>query len=202
MNKHFSRPMALFVVATGACAVLSGCASSPDAGETVSSMGSFGVEVAKVKDSIDNSVKALEADVEAPAGDLRVCFDAYKESLLVLDRQAAVVRERAEEMRTTGDEFFAVWEPVEDVSPERRAELTASYARIKGDMTLAKEQFTPFQKSLKDVEGYLTLDLSPKGIDAMGDLAKQAKDNGAKVKASIDAVLLQMNSIRGMLSTR
>jgi len=67
---------------------------------------------------------------------------------------------------------------------------------------LGGEQFTPFLKSLKDIESYLALDLSPTGIKAMGDLAKQARDNGDKVKSSIDAVLVQVNSVRGMLSTR
>jgi hypothetical protein len=69
-------------------------------------------------------------------------------------------------------------------------------------MTSAKEQFTPFLNSLKDIESYLKLDLSPTGISSMGELAKKAKDNGAQVKSSIDGVLTQLNSVRGMLSTK
>ena len=200
MDRHFFRPAAFFVVAAGAFAMSPGCASSPDADETVSSMGTFGVEVAKVKDSIDGTVAALEAVVETEPSDIRVNFDAYKRSLAALDKQAKVVRERAAEMRAMGDEFFKEWES-EKVSPERRAELTASYAKIKEDMTLAREQFTPFLGALKDIESYLELDLSLTGISAMGDLAKRAKDNGGAVKSSIDAVLVQVNSVRGMLST-
>jgi DUF2959 family protein len=202
MNLHFFRSMAICVVAAGAFAVSSGCASAPDAKSTVVSMDTLGVETAKAKDSIDGTIKALEAVVGTQAGDIRVNFDAYTKSLAALDRQANVIRKRAEEMKAGGDKFFKEWETPENMSPERRAELTASYAKIKEDMTLAKEQFTPFLKSLKDIESYLKLDLSPTGISSMGDLAKQAKDNGAKVKSSIDAVLVQMNSVRGMLSTK
>lgn len=201
MNLHFFRSMSICVVAAGAFAVSSGCSSSPDAKATVDSMGTFGVEVARVNDSIDHTVKALEAVVGAQAGDIRVNFDAYSKSLAGLDHQAKVVRKHAEEMKAMGDEFFKEWEP-ENVSPERRAELTAAYAKIKQDMTLAKDQFTPFLKSLQDIESYLKLDLSITGIESMSDLVKKAKDHSAQVQSSIGAVLVQVNSVRGMLSTK
>ena len=203
MNLHFFHSMAVCVVAAGAFAVFPGCASSPpDAGAAVTSMDAFGVEVAKVKDSIDGAVQALEAVVATEPSDIRANFDAYKKSVAALDRQASVVRKRAEEMRAKGDEFFKEWEPPKNVTPERRAELTASYAKIKEATTLAKDQFVPFLKSMKDIESYLELDLSLTGINSMGDLAKGARDNGAAVKSSIDAVLVQVNSVRGMVSTK
>jgi len=202
MNRRSFHSLALCVVAAGALTGSSGCASSPEAGATVASMDTFGVELAKVKDSIDDTVQALETVVGTEAGDLRVHFAAYSKSLAALDRQAKVVRKRAEEMRAMGDEFFKEWEAPEDVSPERRAALNASYTRIEEDTTLAKEQFTPFLQALKDIESYLELDLSLTGIHSMGELTQKAKDNGAKVKTSIDAALLQLNSVGGMLSTK
>jgi hypothetical protein len=202
MNRHFFLSTVACVVAAGAFGVSSGCSSTPEAGETVASMDTFGVEVAKVKDSIDETVKALEAVAGTQASEIQVAFAAYSKSLAALDKQASKVRQRADEMKAMGDEFFKEWESSEDMSPERRAELNASYAKIKADMTLAKELFTPYLKALKDVESYLKLDLSPKGVESMGDLAKKAKANGAKVKGSIDAVLDQVNSVRGMVSTK
>lgn len=201
MNLRFLRSVAICVVTTGAFTLSSGCSSSPDAQETVDSMNAFGVEVARAKDSIDHSLKALEDVVGTEAGDIQANFDAYTKSVAALNKQSNVVRKRAEEMKAMGDGFFKDWEP-EDVTPERRAELTASYAKIKADMARAKEQFTPFLASLKDIESYLKLDLSPTGISSMGALEKKAKDAGAAVKSSIDAVLVQMNSVRGMLSTK
>ena len=41
-----------------------------------------------------------------------------------------------------------------------------------------------------------------KGVNSTGELVKKAKESGARVKASIDAVLNQLNSVRGMLSTK
>jgi hypothetical protein len=200
MNLSFVRSMAIGIAAAGAFTVSSGCASSPDAKETVDSMNTFGVEVARVKDSIDHTLKALEDVAGSGTGDIQGNFDAYTKSVAALDKQRNVVRKRAEEMQAMGDQFFEEWEP-EDVSAERRAELKASYAKIEGDMTVAQERFTPFLNSLKDIESYLKLDLSPAGVKSMGELVKKAKDNGTEVKSRIDAVLGQVNSVRGMLST-
>jgi hypothetical protein len=113
-----------------------------------------------------------------------------------------VVRKRADEMKSKGDEFFKDWEAPKSMTPERRAQLTDAYAKIKGDMALAKDEFTPFLASLKDISSYLKADPSVTGINSMTSLEKKAKDSGAQVKSRIDAVLVQVNSVRGMLSTK
>ncbi len=201
MSLRFSHFMAMCVVSAGTLAVSPGCASSPDAEAAVASMDNFGHEVAKVKDSIDSTVKALEAVVGSQPADINANVAAYSKTVTALDGQAKVVRSRAEEMRSMGDEFFEEWEP-EDVSPERRSELTAAYATIKTNMTSAKEGFTPFLASLKDIESYLKVDPSSKGINSMAELVTKAKANGAQVNSRIDAVLDSVNSVRGMLSTK
>jgi hypothetical protein len=194
--------MAICAVAAGVFAFTSGCKSSPDAGETVESMDTFGVEVVKVKDAIDHTLKSLDTLVATQPSDIRANFESYSSSVAALDHQANVVRERADEMKKMGDDFFKEWEAPEHMSPDRRAQLSESYAKIKADMTHAKDEFTPFLKSLKDIEGYLKLDLSLHGVNSMGELAKKARETGGKVKSSIDAVLVQVNSVRGMIPTK
>ena len=196
------RHVTLCVVAlAGTLAVSSGCASGPDAKGTVDSMSAFGNEVAKVKDSIDNAVRALEGVVNSPAGDLKANFEAYTKSVKALEEQSKVVQRHADDMKAKGDEFFKEWETSKTVTPERRSELAAAYAKIKEDIVLAREKFTPYLASLKDIDSYLSLDLSIKGLNSVSELVKKAKDNGAQVKSRIDSVLVQLNSVRGMLST-
>lgn len=202
MSLQLFRSVALCLLAAGACAVLPGCSSSPDAKETVGSMSEFGVEIAKVKDSIDGSLMALDTVVKTPTAEARANFDAYARSVAALDKQGNVVRGRANEMKEKGDEFFKEWDDSAEMTPARREELTASYARIKEEMTLAKEEFTPFLASLKDIEKYLRLDLSPKGLESTAGLVKQAQEHGARVKSRIDGVLMRLNTVRGMLSTK
>jgi len=202
MFHRFPRLVALSIAVVGAFAIPTGCSSTPDAKETVDSMGSFGHEVAKVKDSLDSALTALDAVVASQPGDISGNVTLYSKMVSALDAQAKVVKSRAEEMKSKGDEFFKEWEAPETMTPERRAELTAAYGKIKENMAAAKEGFTPLLASLKDIESYLKVDPSTKGISAMGELVKKAKDNAGHVKTRIDAVLTQVNSVRGMLSTK
>jgi hypothetical protein len=194
-----------------ACAVAAlllapGCGSSPDATDTVDSMGKLGVETAKVNDGIDATLGALNALVETQGEDLKTPFEAYSSQVAALEEQSKVVGAQAREMEERGNEFFTAWEAEAQaseggVSPERRAQLSQAYAKIKEDAIQARDAFQPFLASLKDVQGYLKLDLSRKGVESVKDLAKKAKADGDKVKASIESMLQQVNSVRGMLAT-
>ena len=185
--------------------VAPGCSSSPDATSTVDSMGKFGVETAKVNDEIDGTLKALDTLVTTQGEDLKTPFAEYSSRVTALEEQAKVVGEHAREMEARGNEFFAEWEAdaeSETVSPERRARLSQAYAKIKDDAIQARDAFHPFLGSLKDVHGYLKLDLSRRGVEGVKEIAKKAKTDGDKVKAKIESMLQQVNSVRGMLSTK
>lgn len=200
-SPRLPRVLAMCVVVAGAFSATTGCASSADAKSAVDSMGSFGLEVARVKDSIDKALQGLETVVGSDPANVRANIDAYSKSVDALDGQSKVVKARADEMRSKGDEFFKEWEPPKSVSKERRADLTSSFAKIKTDMAAAKDAFAPFLASLKDVQGYLKVDPSTKATGSMSELVNKAKDAGAQVKSHIDAVLNQVNSVRGMLPT-
>jgi predicted nucleic acid-binding Zn-ribbon protein len=202
--KHIHRAgsiSARVVALAGALAVSIGCSSGPDTKGTVDSMGAFGIEFAKVKDSIDDAVKSLERVVNTQPTELKNNFEAYRKSVKDLEDQSQVVKARADEMKAKGDQFFKDWESSKTVSPERRAQLASSYAKIKDDAVVARDAFTPFLNSLKDIDRYLSLDLSLKGVSSMSDLVRSSKEHAAKVKSRIDSVLAEVNSVRGMLST-
>ncbi len=199
---HLPVVLSLCVVVAGALSATTGCASSADAKSAVDSMSSFGLEVAKVKDSIDKALKGLETVSGSQPADVRANIDAYSKSVDALDGQAKVVKARADEMKSKGDEFFKEWEPPQSVSKERRADLTSSYGKIKTDMAAAKDAFGPFLAALKDVQGYLKVDPSTTATSSVADLVNRAKDAGTQVKKSLDDVLNQLNSVRGMVPTK
>jgi hypothetical protein len=192
------------VLCAAALAGSPGCSSGPDAASTADSMGKFGVETAKVNDGIEQALAALEKLVGTQGDDLRSPFEAYSKSVTGLEEQAGVVRNLAEEMKTRGDAFFKEWETDEtsEVSPERRAKLSGSYAAIKESMIGAGEAFKPFLASLKDIQSYLKLDLTRKGLGSVSQLDAAARKQGADVKSLMAKVIQEVNSVRGMLSTK
>jgi wobble nucleotide-excising tRNase len=198
---HF-RSAAVFAFVASMLAVSTQCASSPNPKATVDSMGTFGNETAKAKDSIDKAVKSLESLEASQPGEVNVRFASYSKSVKALEEQSSVIRGQAEKMKAAGDAFFKEWEAEKVVDPSRRDQLAASYAKIKEDMTQAREKFTPFLASLKDIESYLSLDPSTKAIASMSELVKKANATGADLNSRIDGVLTELNSVRGMLSTK
>ena len=204
MNQKVSiRSVAFHVSLVSTMALLYGCSSSgPNARETVDSMSAFGNETAKAKDTINNTVKSLETLTASHAADVRPNSDAYTKAVNALDVQAKLVKANADKMKAKGDLFFKDWEGSETITPERRAQLSASYAKLRADMAAAKERFVPFMASLKDIQSYVSLDPTLQGINSMGALVQKAKDNSVAVNSQLDAVLKDLNSVRGMLSTK
>jgi hypothetical protein len=197
---HYRSPFISVVV--GALLVCVGCAApKPNAKSTVDAMSAFGTDTAKAKDSIDNATRSLEALVNSPGGDIKANLDAYSSAVAALQDQAGQVTANADKMKAEGDSFFTDWEGSTNVTPERRADLSATYGKIKEEMTDAKNGFIPFMASLKDIQSYLSLDPSVKGINSVSTLVTKAKSDGANVKADLDAVLTSVNSVRGMLNT-
>lgn len=198
LGSVFAGLLAVVLVGAG------GCASGPDAAGTIESMGQFGTEVAKVSDGIDAALAALEALTGAQGDDLKGSFDAYTKSVSALEEQADKVRDLASELKARGDEFFAEWEADEtsEVSPERRAKLSASYGQIEQSMSAAAKDFDPFLASLKDIQKFLKLDLTRRSLGSLSDVVTEAREHGAQVKSSIGKVLENVNSVRGMLSAK
>jgi hypothetical protein len=162
---------------------LAGCSSGPDATETIDSLGKFGQETARVSDSVESALKSLETLVGTPGEDLKT---------------------HAADLQAKGNDFFKAWEAdaAETVTPERRAKLAEAYAKIKSESIKARDEFDPFLAALKDVKGYLALDLTRKGVESMKDQTAKARIAGTGVKASIAAVVQQTNYVRGMLPAK
>jgi hypothetical protein len=204
MNRKLSiRSVAFRVVVVAAIALSHGCASSgPNAKDTVDSMGTFGNETAKAKDAINKAVKSLETLTSSQAADIKSNVDAYSMAVTALDDQAKLVKAKADKMKASGDLYFKDWEGSENITPERHAQLSSSYASIKADMAAAKESFVPFMAYLKDIQSYVSLDPTLKGISSVSGLVQKAKENSVTVNSQLDAVLTDLNSVSGMLPTK
>jgi hypothetical protein len=183
---------------------LAGCSSGPDATETIDSLGRFGQETARISDSVDSALKALEALVGTPGEDLKTPFQAYAKNVDALDAQSKVVKAHAADLKAKGDGFFKEWEAdtAETVTPERRKALADAYGKIKSESIKARDGFEPFLASLKDIKGYLALDLTRKGVESMKELTGKARTAGTGVRDSIFAVVQQTNLVRGMLPAK
>lgn len=195
---------ALALLAFGTLLGSSACSStsgSERATEASKSMEAFNVSTIEVRDEITETIGSLNALIASSGDEVKPSFAAFQKNVSHLTKKAEVVRTEAAAMREHGEDYFEGWEAgSSSMSEERHAQLSMAYAKIQQDMTRAKTEFEPFLASLRDVESYLSLDLTAEGLDGVEPLAQTATAKGEEVKGQIDAVLLQVNSVRGMIS--
>ncbi len=84
-QKPFIRSVVFSVAIVAAMTLLYGCASGPNAKDTVDSMSAFGNETAKAKDTINLTVKSLETLTSSQAADVKANLDAYSKAVTTLD---------------------------------------------------------------------------------------------------------------------
>ena len=66
----------------------------------------------------------------------------------------------------------------------------------------AKDAFTPFLASLKDVHTLLGLDLTAKGLQTAAPLVAKAQTRATDVKSRLTAVMDEVNAVRGLLGKK
>jgi cob(I)alamin adenosyltransferase len=89
---------------------------------------------------------------------------------------------------------------IRKLAEERKAKLQTSFDSIKGFMTPARDQFNTWLANLKDLQKYLSNDLTIGGIDAAKELIGKAKSDGHDVQESIDKVIAELNTIVATLT--
>jgi len=183
-----------------AVATAYGCAATQgeQASLAAESMQKTQVEVQKVSDQIDVTLKALNDLVEKPQANLRPQYEAFTGTIDGLKAQAALVKKRADDMREQGTAYFKDWEkdPGAPISPE----LKASYANIAGEFTKARDAFNPFLDSLADTQKLLGMDLTGTGVVSVIGLAKEANANAQEVKARLQAVSKELDTVAKLLA--
>ena len=121
-----------------------------------------------------------------------------------IDSAAAKAKKRAADMREKGNDYFEKWEKelaavndpdIRKLAEERKAKLQAAFAKIRSSMEPVRDQFNTWLTDLKDLQKYLSNDLTIGGIDAAKDLIAKNKSQGLAVQQGLDKVIAELNSV-------
>ena len=164
----------------------------------------FRDEIVDVKKSVDTTLAALDKIVAQATVDPRKAFKEFDKSIPEIDSAAKKARKRADDMRERGKEYFDKWEKdlasvndpeIRKLAEERKAKLQATFAKIKTSLEPARDQFTAWLANLKDLQRYLSQDLTISGIDAAKDLIAKSKTDGTALQQTLDKVIAEMNTV-------
>jgi hypothetical protein len=164
----------------------------------------FRDEIVDVKKAVDATMVALDKIVAQATTDPRKAFKAFDSSVPKIDDAAAKARKRSDDMKARGKQYFDKWEKdiasvsdpeIRKLAEERKAKLQATFGNIRTTMEPARDQFNAWLAPLKDLQKYLSQDLTISGIDAAKDLIAKSKSGGVEVQQTLDKVIAELNTV-------
>jgi outer membrane murein-binding lipoprotein Lpp len=184
------------VASVAAMALLAGCASSgyQKGDQTAANIQAASDQIAALPGLIDKTVTSLNDIVQKPAADLRPQYKSFVENLTAVQANAKSVADTRRAMAEKDKEFFAKWdeqlaqiknEDIKARSQSRKEEVKKNLLAIKRSYAEAEMAFKPFMNDLKDVQKYLSVDLTTGGVASIKDTVGRVTQNAAPLKVSI-----------------
>ena len=202
--------LAFSTVAAGV--LFTACASTSgykQADKTGAGIAEFRVEVVNGKKSIDATMKSL-GDIATTANtNPRKAFEQFSKDVANLESTAAKIRKRGQDMKEQGAAYFKTWEQqmaqvsnpeIRALAEQRKAKLQESFDSIRKFTEPLKAQFDPWISNLKDLQKYLSNDLTIAGVEAAKPLFVKTQGEGLEVQKSMDGLLAELNTVAATLT--
>jgi hypothetical protein len=165
-------------------------------------------DIRKIIVQIDVTATSLDSLVKAGQPDLKKSFDIYSDNLAKLDSQGKRVLKHVEEMKARKTEYFAEWEKqgdaytnprIRELSEERRNKLAEMYAQVHTAGGGIKNTYLAYLTDLKEIQKYLSNDLTPKGVEAIAPVAGKTVQDLDALRTSLKPVLSALDAIKAEL---
>jgi len=164
----------------------------------------FRDEIVDVKKAVDATMASLDKIVAQAATDPRKAFKEFDKNVPKIDSAAEKAKKRSADMKEKGKTYFEAWEKdmanvndpnIRKLAEDRKMKLQETFDKIKTSLEPARDQFTTWLANLKDLQKYLSQDLTIGGIDAAKDLIMKSKKDGVDVQQTLDRVITELNSV-------
>jgi hypothetical protein len=191
------------VVILGAFTCLTGCATTgmDRAAKTTDSMQKVEGDYLKASAQIDVTRVSLENLIKPVQSDLRKNYDAYAEDVEKMEKLGKQLDSHSEKMRARGNEYFAEWEnsytnpEIRELSERRRLEMREIYAKVPEASVGVRGALKSYLTDIKEIQLYLSYDLTPEGIEAIRPTAQKAVLDGDSLKEAVKPILAAIDLV-------
>jgi hypothetical protein len=188
-------------------AIFGGCATTgmDRSVKTSNSIQEVDTEIRKLVVQIDATGSSLDTLVVAQKPDLKKSFDSYSNHLAKLEQEGKRTLKRIDEMKANSKEYFAEWEKQGDtftnpeiraLSEERRVRLATIYAKVPAAGSGIKGAYLAYLTDLKEIQKFLSTDLTPQGVEAIDPVAKKTLQDRELLKDSLRPVVTALDDIK------
>jgi type IV pilus biogenesis protein CpaD/CtpE len=198
-------------LAVAAAALAAGCAKDEGrerSGKAVGTLKETRAELANASKQVDE-VLAAASGVQSGQGDLKAAYDKYKKEVAQTEEAAQDSRKRAQDMRARSAEYQNKWqqEMSKVTNPDLKAAAQARAAKVRGryEMISAKAQdaraaYEPFMTDLKDLQTYLSNDLTPAAVQAASPVFEKVNASGQVLKQKLAALRQELDDVAAEMS--
>ena len=185
----------LFAMLVGAGIGL-GCAStgierSTQASTTMHTMDSV---IKLVVVQLDATGSSLDELIKPGQSDVRTAFDLYTDNVSKIEKLEKEFAKSADEMKVQGRTYLKEWQrdgdqyknpQIKDLSEQRHLEIGEIYGRIAQNSLGVKEAFKAYVAEAREIQKYLSNDLTSRGIEVIVPIARTSVLDGEVLKNSI-----------------
>lgn len=183
-------PVALALFLSAGCA-----ASRPDkVNPTAVSILAAATNIAALPAEIGKTLASLSYLVNQPAADLRPQYKSFVFNLAVVEDAGKEIVDARIKLGEQGKAYFADWdaqlaqiknEDIKARSQSRKNEVMQQLQAIKKSYAEAEVVYRPFISGLKDVQKYLSVDLTTDGVAAIQGTVTKAVADAVPLNASL-----------------
>jgi hypothetical protein len=166
-------------------------------------------DIKQVISQVDITGASLQDLIRPGQPDAKKAFKKYTANVEKMEGMEKRFFEHTDKMRVQGKEYFEEWRTdgntytnpqIQALGEQRRADLSADFVRISEASVGVKGSFNAYMSDLKEIQNYLSNDLTPKGVEAISPIAQQAVMDGTSLQAAIYPVLNAVSNARGELT--
>ena len=165
-------------------------------------------EMRKMVAQIDTTAASLDAVVSPGQSDLKKSFTTYSDNVVELEKTGDKVLKYMAEMKVNTKEYFTEWAKegdaytnprLRELSQERQNKLADIYAQVPAANEGVKESYLAYITDLKEIQMYLSNDLTPNGVSSVTPIAQKSVSELDDLKASLRPVIYALDEIKAEL---
>ncbi len=186
-------------------ALAAGCQTDPGRDRSKATVNTIQGTRAEMAAGI-GEIEAVQATLIAfqnAAGDQSKLYDTYKKQVAAVEARGTRVAAEADNMSRRSQEYRDAWREeagqisdpaLREAAQARAATVNDRFQGIFEKYRTAKDAYRPFVTQLKDVQKYLSNDLTAAGVKAATPTLKEAVKLGDELKVKTQAVISELDT--------
>lgn len=179
--------------------------------EATTTMQTMDSDIKLVVVQLDATGASLDELTNPIQSDVKKAFNLFSNNVVKIEDMEKSFAKHSNEMKARGKDYFEEWQKeddqyknskIQDLSEQRRLELDETYSMIAQNSLGVEEAFKTYVSDVKEIQNYLSNDLTTKGIESIAPISKKVINDGDNLKNAIKNVQTAIERARTSMASR